>query len=294
MGKILLNGLFVSGAALLLNGCGGSNTSDEVRVGQVAGFEDQVQEEVIEPPVDFPGELIVIPIPTPLPIIIIGRDELSFGLSTVYDEYFSGYWRGSVCGGSGFARIGVNGTSVEVDFGANFIDTSMFGSVSSTGELSFPPREVSLDCESCDEARSLETTGIVDWDLGSGRVEFELTCSNGVGYTINSISVNLKEGLHQPSLSVELGRIENEAIALIGDSPSCSENQHCKLISLESDDFCKLNALAYSVLDFNEEALIELQGEYRANEWLLYGRSGSSTTICGFRRQAMCEQSECI
>ncbi|MDA7747410.1 hypothetical protein N8878_08815, partial [Psychromonas sp.] len=275
MGLKYLCSLFFTVVTFLCTGCGGSTSSDK-----------DTQEKNIDP-------VILVPIQSiNEQIIFSDLDQVwpnGTSLSMAYEEYFSGYWQGSLCGGNGFAIIGVNGSSAEMNLGAYFIDP-MFGSVSSDGELIFASREVSSDCEECGEVRPLETTGVVNWDLGSGVVEFEVVCSNGVGHTVSSIYVSLNEGLTQPSPEQELIRIENNVIALIGDSPTCSESLDCKLISLKSDDFCKFEALAYSVMDTDEGALLELKSEYRVNERLAYGYSGSSSTICGFVRKASCEE----
>ncbi len=292
MGKRYLRGLFLIGLFFLFSGCGGSTRSDTETQEQSI---DQVEEDTV---IFEPGVVTVIPADEQVPIIF---DDSDFGilwpggspLSTHYDEYFSGYWRGTLCGNSGFAIIGVNGTSAEVNLGASFIDP-MFGSVSSNGELLFSSREVNWDCEDCGEVRPLETTGLLDWDLGSGSAHFEVACRDGNDHTVSSIYVRLKEGKTQPNPYNELVRIKNDAVALIGDSPSCSENLHCKLISLESDDFCKFDALAYSVLDSDADALLELQREYSFTEWLARGHRGSSTTMCGYVKKAACEENKCI
>jgi hypothetical protein len=287
--KRLLSTLILIGVATLFSGCGGEGASEQENQEQDVENVDQTQTPVILTPID----------PTNEPITIgdvgdVGEFWLNGSpLSTTYEEYLSGYWRGRLCGGSGFARVGINGTSAELNLGAGFIDP-MFGSVSSNGEFSFSSREVSWDCEECGEVRPLETTGTVTWELYTGTIEFEVACSNSLGHSVSSIYVNLKNGITQPDPHNDLNRIQNDAIALIGDSSTCFENLHCKLMSLKSDDFCKFEALAYSVLDTDEEALLELQTEYRANEWLAYGSRGSSTTLCGFVREASCSQSKCM
>jgi hypothetical protein len=284
--KRLLSTLMLIGVATLFSGCGGEGASEQENQEQDVENVDQTQTPVILTPIDPTNEQITIG--------DVGEFWLNGSpLSTTYEEYLSGYWRGRLCGGSGFARVGINGTSAELNLGASSVDP-MFGSVSSNGEFSFSSREVSWDCEECGEVRPLETTGTVNWKLYTGTIEFEVACSNGLGHSVNSIYVNLKNGITQPDPYNELSRIQNDATALIGDSLTCFESLQCKLMSLKSDDFCKFEALAYSALDTDEEALLGLQTEYRANEWLAYGNSGSSTTLCGFVREASCEQNKCI
>lgn len=271
-------------------GCGGSNESADIN--------SEKEQNIVTGEVGNPDFIAIDPINNNDQETLV-FDDLDVKiwmngspLSTSYEEYYSGFWRGSSCGGSGFARIGIDGADIELNLGASFIEP-MFGEIDSLGDLILPSREVSWDCEECGDVRLLETQGNLDFELESGFIEFEVACSNGSGHFISSIYVDLKNGVNQPKPRNELNRIEMEAISLIGESPSCIEDQDCKLISLESDDFCKFGSLAYSVIDTDEEAIFDLQREYRANDWLAYGDRGSSLTLCAFVRSASCDQNIC-
>lgn len=301
MDYIYFRKLICIGILLICSGCKESSESKNNLSEQHAVDQNQTEDvlAVGEPlELEFNLEPIIVVVEAPETIVFSDSGEIWLNgapLSTAYPEYFSGFWRGYLCGGTGFARIGINGTSLELNTGSGIIDPT-FGSVTSSGELLLPSRDVNwdADCETCGEVRPLLTTGMINWDLDSGLLNFEVACSNGDGHTVSSIYVDLKKGKNQPAPYNELPRIRNDAITLIGDSPTCSENKHCKLLNLKSDDFCGTWALVYSILDTDAELIESIQDEYRMNERLAYGNSGSSLTLCGQVKKASCEQNICI
>ncbi len=219
------------------------------------------------------------------------------GLSVIYDEYYSGYWKGSLCGGNGEAVIGVNGDSVELNTNANYM-RPMFGSIDSLGTLTFTPRQVNWDTDIYGDVRPLEISGVIDIELQTGYINFEVACSNGsLENTISTITIYLKSGSFQPSPYSELFRIKSEAIELIGGNvQSCTEETQCNTFNIDnSDDFCNFSASAYSSTIADENKLLELKSEYSRNKWLSTSyTSSSSTTYCAYYLNATCEENICV
>ena len=240
-------------------------------------------------PASDPEPPLVITLPTPPTFHPEGAH-----LSTWYDENYSGYWRNNSCGGLRFARIGINGMSVEIYTGISGVD-NMFGTIDSSGELSFPEREVSLSCEECDDIRPLRTDGDIDFILKSGLLNLEQTCSNSSIYEISDANVKLKEGSTQARPDNEMYRIESDIKELSKNDLECDADNQCKIISLKVNDLCNSYAIVYSSLSNIEDTLYDLKNEYNINKWLHYGSSnGSSLTLCAGRRQPMCELNTCV
>jgi len=220
-----------------------------------------------------------------------------YGLSVNYDEYYSGYWKGNICGGNGKAIVGINGTSAELYTGATFM-SSMLGTVDSSGLFSFAERQVNWSCETCGEVRPLEIAGTIDWSTMTGNIAFEVACgtSSGTGHRIDNIIVNLTEGTDQPSPSSELNRLESEALALIGTAPYCTENLHCKAFNIdEGINNCDETAIAYSTLDTSENSLVELQIQYGHFQWLATPYTLiSNTTYCLGYKYPRCDSNICV
>jgi hypothetical protein len=241
----------------------------------------------------------LIPIPEDPIILTPTSPTLGFftSLSTDYDEYYSGYWKGSLCGGNEQAIIGINNDTVELNTNASFM-TPMFGNIESEGIITFPPRQVNWDTEIYGDVRPLEISGVINRELKTGYIYFEVVCSRGpLKYTINTITVSLRIGPYQPSPSNELFRIKSEAIELIGSNvQSCTEGTQCKTFNIDTnDDFCNFSANAYSTTITDENKLLELKSEYSRNKWLSTSYiSDTSTTYCAFYLNATCEENICV
>lgn len=240
--------------------------------------------------IDTP-ELVPIVVEAPKPVIIVLPDPPSLG--TAYPEYYSGFWRGSSCAGTGFALIGINGMSAEVNTGATFMNSTM-GTIDSIGEFLFPSREVNWDCEACGEVRPLTIRGEIDYGSKTGSLIFEVACPTGKGHLISNVHVELKSGISQPSPFNEMQRIKNEIKDLTEEDLTCSSDDQCKMIQLESNDMCNYEAIIYSDATVNEENLFELESEYHRKKWLSGQNSGSSGfTMCAHVRNPVCIESNC-
>ena len=143
--------------------------------------------------------------------------------------------------------------------------------ISVRGTITFPPRQVNWDAEIYGDVRPLEISGVIDRELKTGYIYFEVACSSGsLKYTISTITISLKSGPSQPSPFNELLRIKSEAIELIGSNvQSCTEGTQCKTFNIDSnDDFCNFSASAYSTTITDENKLLELKSEYSRYKWL--------------------------
>ena len=235
---------------------------------------------------------IIIPPPiNPLP-------DPTFGLSKTYDEYYSGYWKGSICGGNEEAIIGISGSTAELDTRASYMLPAI-GSIDSSGNLSFLPREVNWDCDTCGVVRPLEISGSINSQLMSGTIEFEVACANSSrsSHTVSTVYVALKSGAIQPSPYNELYRIKSEAVDLINSNvQGCNQLSECKAFNIDPSNIeCNFNASAYSTTVVDEGILSDLQNEYSRNKWLSTSYiSSSSTTLCAYYLNAECEQNTCV
>lgn len=235
---------------------------------------------------------------SPAAIDLGGQVFNSDGLSSEYDEYYSGNWKGSMCGGNGQAILGISGAVVELNTRASYMATVM-GSIDSTGNISFQPRQVNWDCETCGEVRPLEIVGSINRVSHTGNISFEVACgtSSGVGHVISNVVVELQPGISQPMPDSELIRIHEEAINLIeGSVQSCTQNLECKAFNIdESDTYCNHYASAYSISVTNESVLIDLQNQYSYFKWLSNEYSMiSTTTYCWPQLYSTCELNICV
>ena len=219
------------------------------------------------------------------------------GLSKTYDEYYSGYWRGSLCGGNAQAIVGLSGSSVELNTLASYMNPT-FGEIDSSGLLSFEPREVNWDCDACGEVRPLDISGTIDRALNIGNINFEVACStgSGTGHQIRNISVDLEFGAAQPSLWSEMYRIESEANNLIDASEqSCAENIQCKIFNIDAqEDLCNIEAKAFSTSVIDEAVLASLEDQYSDYKWLSGNDGFSGTTYCGALYRSVCYSNVCV
>lgn len=252
----------------------------------------------IEPEPPFP-EFTIIESDPPTVTTFPTGPEISIHLegahlSTWYEENYSGYWRNHSCGGLSFSRIGINGMSVEIYTGIPGAE-NMLGTIDSSGKLNFSEREVSLNCEECDDIRPLRTDGNIDFILKSGLLILEQTCSNSSTYVISDTNVKLKEGSTQARPDKEMYRIENDIKELSKNDLECDTDNQCKIISLKDNDLCNTYAIVYSSLSNVESTLYDLKDEYNMNKWLYLGSTiGSELTLCAGRRQPMCESNTCV
>lgn len=219
------------------------------------------------------------------------------GLSKTYDEYYSGYWRSSyLCGGSGRAILGISGNEVELNTGANYME-SVFGEIDPDGHLNLNTRTPSWSCETCGVVPPLETTGDIDFEENRGTLDVDAACPNNsrTGHTIVTVKIDLKSGASQPHPQSEMYRIKNEAYNLIGESvQSCQDYSECRTFNIDTqEDFCNFQAKAYSIQIVDEEKLNSLKNEYAYQKWLITS-PGTSTTLCGIYYRDSCVSNVCI
>jgi hypothetical protein len=278
----------------------GEGTPDEDLSTQTLPFEKaEVTGSSDEDPIilDLSDGTVVYPEDPIILDISVSHPPLNTGLSAEYSEYYSGYWKGSLCGGNEQAVIGIDNNSVELNTNASFMNP-VFGSIDLDGELLFPPRQVNWDTETYGVVRDLDTSGVIDRATGTGYINFEVACSQGSqNFTISAITINLKSGQSQLSPYNELFRIENQAIDLITSSVQhCTEVSQCKSFNIdESNSDCNLHAHAYSTSVIDENKLTELQNEYSRNKWLSTSSNAysSTTTFCAHYYNATCEENIC-
>jgi len=224
-----------------------------------------------------------------MPVIKAPGAGILGGLSIDYEEYYSGYWRATECGGEGQAVIGINGTSVELNTRATFMN-AVFGEINSLGQIVFSPRSVN---EEFGEVRPLEISGNIDWDTQKGSITFEVACRTSEGHSISNISFGIEKGFSQPDPSAELHRIKNEVIGIASTKLACSETSECRLLNLSATENCNRDAIVYSKMEeFEEEKLFSLQNEFRNNERLAVGYY-SSIVLCGMPFYASCNSNVC-
>lgn len=212
-----------------------------------------------------------------------------------YDAVYSGYWanNGYWCTGNGFARVFIEDDEVVLSMGRyNLSDAE--GRMTKDGTLIFDERTPAPRCDECAPLPTLDTTGWIDEESKQGEVRYEIACSAASSNPyVSVITVYLVEGVNQPSPSSEMYRITGELIDYIAGHNTCSDSQDCALLQTLPNDPCRIENLAFSTVNTDEEVLQAMVSEYRHFRSLTGLDAGTSTTICAGSYVATCDAGVC-
>lgn len=211
--------------------------------------------------------------------------------SDQYELLFSGYWAfDGYCSGNGFARLGINGTDVDLYFNYGTEDP-LKGVLDVDGKISFEDRTVSFDCNNC-ESFQLSTTGEINYETKTVSIMYQITCGPSEGY-IRYVYMALYDGWNQPSPYNQMASTENKIYDLIQSDLSCEEPSECKILKLYINDPCNSFNPVYSTFGVDEEELSDLLSEYHYFRSLTGLDAGTSIGMCGLPIYIKCDQGLC-
>jgi hypothetical protein len=230
-----------------------------------------------------------------------GEEESARDLPTLdfpgsdHDTVYSGYWakNGASCTGNGFARVFIEDDEVVLSMGHYNLSDAV-GRTTEDGTLIFEERTPAPRCDECAPLPTLDTTGWIDEESKQGEVRYEIVCSAASSNPYASvITVDLVEGVNQPSPSSEMYRITAELTDYIAGHNTCADSQDCALLQMHSNDPCRVENLAFSTVNTDEEVLQSMVSEYRHFRSLTGLDAGTSTTFCAGSYVATCDAGVC-